>query len=246
MSSSEQFYIGAYWGDRAEELTACSKRIVSFLKHLSAVETAFSKWYEIGGSHKSALKKKIDVSEGFIENLLLKGRIRTDIDRSVMVELGYNVGLWNGLSEEEGTVGLSISCGISANNPNLVNSLVIRLPAQGQSAQRILQHDVILGILREVVVMWEPSWAVVSSSGIREVSAVKQGTPHFAWILFLEKQRGMIPTLDSPSQVDCIDGYGNTIIITPEQFDISCKEHIRTLKAVYKQLRKGGLLKPVE
>ncbi len=245
MSTKEPFYIGAYWGDRRECLDACAKRLHTYLSQLYACDEIFQQWFELGYSRKQALTKKVPIETTTLRKLLDKGRHRTDIGSYIIDSLGFRVSLWNGLPEENGETSISISCGLYAANPGLLNSCVINLPKGGMAEKRILNLNILEKIISAVASSWEPDWAIVSSSYLRNIFEVKSRSPYFSWLLFLSRKRGVVPTLPVPSKTVQVEGLGTIIVITEKSFDPASKNHLKLVKRVYGILQEAGLLAPI-
>jgi len=75
------------------------------------------------------LRKPVEAAPDRIRGLLLAGRNRHDCgDRSVIEDLGFRVGMWNGSSSRD-SVGLSVGCGAYSSVKGLGNALVMNLPS---------------------------------------------------------------------------------------------------------------------
>lgn len=242
MSTKEAFYTGAYWGDRREDLEACTKRLNSCLSQLHDCDDIFQQWFELGYSRKQALTKTVPIETTALRKLLDKGRHRTDVGSHIIDSLGFRVSLWNGLPEDNGETSISINCGLYADNPGLLNSCVINLPKGGMAEERILNLKVLEKIIFAVARTWEPDWAIVTSGRLRNMFEVKSRSPYFSWLLFLSRKRGVVPTLPVPSKTVQVEGLGTIIVITEERFDAASKNHLKLIKRVYGILQEAGLL----
>lgn len=78
-----------------------------------------------------------------------------DTDGAPIVELGFDLGLWNG-----GSVSLSITCG--AYSPAICNSVVIYLPPTAELGENDLAT--FRSLLDACIDAWEPDHAVATSS----------------------------------------------------------------------------------
>jgi len=163
-----------------------------------------------------------------------------------MEDVGFTVCLWNCKSRTEGKVGLSVSCGLYAGVPGLVNRCVISLPEEGPVMERITHIEKLVEILSVVIRAWEPDWAIVTSHSIIDtVGEAPPRVPEPAWILFLSEGRGKIPFLPLPSRTILLEGVGTIIVVIDERFDSTREDHIKAAKKVYRILKKAGLLAPI-
>jgi hypothetical protein len=181
---AESFYLGAYWGPRAESAADCARRLSGFLVTLGGVDPLLESWFETSGNRKAALERRVDPSVETLEELLLAGRARRDDGpRSVMTELGFSVALWNG---QDVQVGLSVRCGAPTAVPGLTsNSVVIQLPEADGIAMALYQRDTDLAMLRAVVTAWRPSWCTLTSHRLRKGQEPKPGEVVVGWSTYL-------------------------------------------------------------
>ncbi|MCY1044404.1 Imm52 family immunity protein [Corallococcus sp. bb12-1] len=63
--------------------------------------------------------------------------------------------------------------------------------------------------------------------------------------LVLSHQRGKVPALPAPVQVEPVENQGTLIILTPERFTASNPDHLTLAGQVQELLGDAGLLKPV-
>src|SRR5687768_756609 len=97
----ERYYLGAYWGNRKETAAECAERAVALLQWLSRCDEAFGRWFQGGRSRKEALQREVRPDPAVLRPLLERGRNRRDDDRSVIEELGFRMGLWNGAADSD-------------------------------------------------------------------------------------------------------------------------------------------------
>jgi len=242
----ETFYLGAYWGDREEDLDSCAVRLTNFLKGLRDCDEIFHRWFKTGWSRKEALANEMPVEFDKLRELLDKeGKHRTDIGSRVMEDLGFSVCLWNGRDPNNGAVGLSVSCGSYAGHPGIMNSCVINLPNEGSVVERVISSVVLEKMLCITARCWEPNCGLVTGDTLRDMFEVAERTPYYAWVFFLSKRRGEVPKLPEPSRKKVLDGLGTIVVVTDDRFDTKRKEHIKAVKRVYRILKKAKLLEPI-
>ena len=247
MNNNDPFYLGAYWGDRKENIDTCAHRLAKFLKQLGELDEIFKGWSTGGRSLKEALANKSNINEVMLRELLDKeGRLRTDIGSEVMNDLGFSVGFWNRRRNSEGSVGLSVHCGSYAGHFGILNNCVIELPDDQKTVQRVIRTEMLEKVLCAVAECWEPEWAVVTTHGLLEsFKKSPQGAPDPGWLIFICKRRGNVCELPEPSRKKVLDDLGTIVVVTDERFDTKRKEHIKAVKKVYRVLKKANLLEPI-
>jgi hypothetical protein len=209
---SDSLTLGAYWKPRQESIEQCADRLLSFMRGLTESDITFSQWYRLGHSRQDALKRRVDVqSYDEIFTLLDKGRHRRDIGKTVMEDLGFSVGIWNG-GEDEKDVGLHIRCGLYWISPNhnvsLGNCVTLGLPkklgALGDSSK--------MGrILAITATCWEPDWAGVFSDEAKDARDWKR-KPFVDWMVYVPQKIAGVPP---PSTVTHLENGGSVIVVQP-------------------------------
>jgi len=191
------FYLGAYWGPRGEPVQGCACRLAELLTVLGGIDPLLASWYQTAGSRKAALKKPVDPTVEELQALLLAGRPRLDDEeRTVMIELGYRVGFWNGQDVE---VGLSLRCGAPASVPGMSsNVLVMNLPAAEGDALTLYRRQTALGIVRAVVTAWQPSWCTWTSHALRTVQGRQPGEVVTGWATYVADGDNVLADLLPP------------------------------------------------
>ncbi len=243
--TAETYYVGAYWGVRRESAGECAHRARVLFECLAQCDPLFARWLKRGQSRKAALKHEIEPHEASLRKLLLAGRNRTDFGGEVIDELGFRLSLWNDGGSDEESVGLTISCGTYAPIPG-VNSCVINLPYQGAAAERILRVPVLVAVMNCIVSTWEPDWGVViSNTYLNTTPSALDNRPHMGWMVYLSRQRGVIPPLPPPVQVLPIGTQGSVIVITNDRFTAGNPTHTEIADQAAKMLNQAGLLGPL-
>jgi Immunity protein 52 len=193
-------YLGAYWGPCPESLEECTDRLLTSISKLAKVDASLGTWFEKGASLKEALNAPVSITHEGLRDLLFDGQNRGDDEaRSVIADLGYHVGFWNG--EEVGT-GLSVTCG--GWSPWTSNSIVIELPdVDGRDPGTLYQATTILEMTRIVAHGWSPTWGTCTSHELREEQQSQPGEVVVGWATYLSAERadrsGKLP--DSPTDI---------------------------------------------
>jgi len=227
------YYVGAYWGSRQESIEDCAQRLCSFLRCAAGCSSYFSRWFLRGQSIRDALKHEVLADVAFIRNLLTSGKHFNE-------NLGFHVGLWNGVADEAGTVGLSVTCGSSS--PWVNNACVINLPTLSESSTHILQISTLKALVICVAIAFDPDWCILTSDVHLDILATKDSDEPFAgWLLYLPSRHGMIPKPDMPATAELIDGLGTLLVATTEPFDIANPVHMAAASAINAALKMQGL-----
>ena len=88
--------IGVYWSPRADDISVCTRRSVEHFRLICELGEGLEGWFSKAYRKPKPLSE-IEVSSKIeIESLLASGVNRRDIDRSVIVELGWSLSAWNG------------------------------------------------------------------------------------------------------------------------------------------------------
>lgn len=177
----ESLYLGAYWGDRAEDADSCAERLARCLSAMASVSADLSGWRPKGRSRSEALASPAVAAVDLI-GLLEAGVNRRDSDGSVMPELGMRWSAWNGNTAFAASV--SVTCGACATEAGVLNSFVLKLPeATRPGAEGV--YSAADELLAGVVEAWEPEWAVLTSHELRESLGLDAGQPVVGWLTYL-------------------------------------------------------------
>ena len=233
---SIDYFLGAYWKARKESIDECAERLLLFFAALSTCEEILSTWYEKGRSQKQAMQKRVDIrSRDYMLNLLERGRHRRDIPRTVIEDLGFRIGVWNGADKIEKEAGLSITCGSYNPNPNLGNAVVLNLPRE---LGDLCQSKRMAAVLASAATAWEPAWAGIMNHNTVGARKFKGGGPFVDWMLYLSKnQVPQVPSLPQPANVQQVGKLGSIIVVQKEPPDPTNLEHLRNIEQVEAALK---------
>ncbi|MCA0145760.1 Imm52 family immunity protein [Blastococcus sp. LR1] len=181
---ADAFYVGAYWGPREESVDDCAVRLSGQLSTLTGLDPLLQGWFKKGKSRKAALANEVDTSPDSLRALLLAGRQRRDDDeRSVIADLGFSVGLWNGQAI---SVALSVHCGSGAAVQGMTsNYLTIQLPPAQKDSASLYRRDVALGLMRSVVTSWAPAWSTWTNHRLRSAQNPQPHEVVAGWATFV-------------------------------------------------------------
>jgi hypothetical protein len=166
-----------------------------------------------------------------MEELLLSGRNRRDVNGEVIENLGFHIRLWNG-GEDSQDASFSATCGGFASNPGIWNSCVMELPSEGASSERILKVDPLLCLMQAVVSAFDPDWATVMPDNLRQIARFGSSKPAVGWLFYAALRAWPSPRVPSTVRIVNIANCGNIAVVTEEQFSAENPEHLRTRDAV--------------
>lgn len=231
----ETYYAGAYWLGRHEAAEACAQRAALFFRLLARCDPSFARWYEQAGSRAEALALPIEPNEATLLKLLAQ--------KAQGPMGGFSLGSWNG--EHRGSSSrLSLACGSpSRRTPN---SCVLKPPAEGDVAARVLSASGAVQVLRAMVQAWDPEWGVVTSHAHSE-RASEFGEPgtFVGWVMYFARQRGLVPPLPASVRTEPVEDRGTLVVLTSERFSASNPEHVALAEQVHEVLAEAGLLRPL-
>nr|WP_232536989.1 immunity 52 family protein [Cystobacter fuscus] len=210
---------------------------------MAKVDPSFSRWFQQGRSRKDALSRPIEPTRESLEKLIRRGRDRQFED------LGYSVWAWNGVCVDYEDSGLNFSCG--AYSEAVSNVCVCSLPTRGSNAERVLSVPVLTELMRSMVLAWEPGFALVTSSMLREtmlretVTSIGIAGTFVGWIMYFPRSRGTVPPLPAPVRIEPVEDKGMLVILTPDLLTVSNPEHVELAQRVQGLLDRAGLLEPI-
>jgi hypothetical protein len=238
----ESYYAGAYWKMRREEVGDCARRAELFFHMLARCDASLSQWYRSGRVARGSPGHPVQVNyREELEELLLHGRIRTDLHKQVVEELGFSLHVWNQRPDAKATK-LDISCG--GFTETVSNVCLLKPPSEGEAAERMLSLPTLLQVLTCMVTAWDPDWGVVNSSrALMELAPnAPQGEAAVGWVTYFARRRGTVPPLPAPVRIEPAASLGTLIILTPERFTASNPEHMALARRVRELLGRAGLL----
>jgi hypothetical protein len=206
---TDSFYVGGYWGPRAESMEECADRLELFMRALADIDPALATWFEPARSRKMALESKIEPRSEQLWDLLLEGRYFGDEREALMPQLGFRTDLWNGQDSE---IGLSVHCGSWSSNGRSNNAL-IDLPRPGDpGADKLYRPQVALALVRTIVTAWSPSDVTWVGRNLREAQDFQVPELVVGWATYLSAER-VARSGKMPDDVQ-VEACGDGLIIT--------------------------------
>ncbi|WP_376760877.1 immunity 52 family protein [Archangium violaceum] len=234
----ETYYAAAYWGCRPESALECARHAETFFRLLSTCHPDYSRWYEKHTSRKRALQLQIEPTYDTFARLFGKKEYEDE-------EGGVSFDAWTGhvpVNQEGGMV--MLRCGTPAEA--VPNSSLLYFPSPGPGLERLLTLPVLTGVMRAMVLAWEPDWAVSVSGDFRDALSQQGSVGTFVgWLTYLSRRRGEIPPLPEPVRVEPVEDKGSLIILGPEPLSAANPEHVALGHRVQQMLAPHGLLRRV-
>lgn len=222
-------YIGAYWSPRQESVSSCASRAKKMFSSLASHSAVFSRWYELGESRKDALKRSVDTNNtDKIAEFLQKGRGRRDDDKSIIEDLGFRIGLWNG-ENDQFSASISIRCGLYVANPNLSNSIVVNLPS---TLDILANWETMLSVFSSIVEAWQPDYGGVIDRRSRDTRNYIPHIPFVDWMVYIAGKEVALSNISKPSVVHKVEQLGWIIVVQAEPVQFDNPDHLRNVRAV--------------
>ncbi|WP_414633033.1 Imm52 family immunity protein [Brevundimonas sp. UBA7664] len=167
--------VGVYWGVRAELLERAAARLHDHFGALSSTSEHLTHWY-LRASRKPKIPTPVDTaSADALATLLAQGVNRRDTDKTVIAELGWGIGLWNGSS---GPIEASTSILCNCTSPRVTNSALVEVSADGIEPLSVQRAE---ELLKRLVDIWEPDEGIVSRSIWLAVEGRQEETELARW-----------------------------------------------------------------
>jgi hypothetical protein len=241
----ETYYAGVYWGARQEPVEVCARRAQACFQAMALCDPFLGRWFRPARSRKQR-PVLFEPDLPTLQEMLAQRRVLND-DKRVIEDLGFRLSVNNGMQPgkpEESHLGLSVRCGVHAEEVG--NACVLSLPSSGPMRERALSLPVLTGVMRAMVLAWEPGWGVATSSTHRMRATEQAMVGAFVgWVMYFGRALGTLPPLPAPVRVEPLEDKGTLVILTPERFTASNPEHVALAATVQELLGRAGLLKPL-
>ncbi|HEX8824708.1 MAG TPA: immunity 52 family protein [Archangium sp.] len=233
----ETYYAGAYWGGRPESAEGCARRAETFFSLLSGSHPGYARWYEQANSTKRSLQLQFEPSYDTFTRFFGKKKYQGGDD-------GFSFGAWTGHVEKDQGGMVLLRCGADAEV--VPNSVILYFPTREPGRERMLTVPVLTGVMRALVLAWEPDWAVIVSGSFRDALREEGDGRCFAgWLTYLSRRRGEVPPLPAPVRVEPMEDKGTLVLLTPERLSASNPKHLALGRRVQEVLDEKNLLRPV-
>ena len=236
----ETYHLGSYWSMRKEEATACAQRTELFFHMLARRDESLTAWYRAGRVARGMAGHPVNFHEREkIEELLKRGRNRTDLHKRVIEDLGFGFSVWTARPSARSTT-VRIRCGVYAEM--MSNYCLLYPPREGETSERMLSIPALVQMLTCMATAWDPDWGVVTSPQSRELIREEDQGTDVGWMTYFARRRGTVPPLPTPVRIEPVGTLGTLVILTPERFTASNPEHIALGRRVRALLQRSGLL----
>ena len=164
MARASSLFLGAYWKERGESVPDSAARISSFLQGAGAADAALANWL-LEGLGISGAFRRADISARGIESLLQTTH-QEFVSFHPALEVGFSLGLWNGLHA-------SFHATIGATSRRISNATLNFLPEEAPSDPPTWRK-----LMAAAVQAFEPDTAIVARRS--HVSRDRDGFPYAA------------------------------------------------------------------
>jgi len=162
---------------------------------------------------------------------VLRGRHRAARGNHIFSDLGFGVGMWNGLDSGHG-ISLLINCG--ASTPLFPNTFTIHLPDDLGPLKRSGRMQ---AILASVISAWEPDHASVVSNQFLRRSRRKSKTPFVDWMVYIsDRWMPNPPQIERPASSKKL-AEGTLIVVQNQPTDIKNPTHAQNIRRVRNAIR---------
>ncbi|GEM_PF-3470581 len=153
-----RYVLSSFKGERKRGLEGCMEDAIYMFRSLYILNKEIFNWKKRGQSRSKAKENNfIDWEDrGNVRALLLSGVNKKDSDKSEIPQLGFRIGLWNGLSQEDKSASLSFLNGCYS--PRISNSFVLKF---SDSESFILDRELKINLINIAVNFMEADVALL-------------------------------------------------------------------------------------
>jgi hypothetical protein len=233
---SDLYYAAAYWSGRRESAEECAGRAATFFRLLSACHSDYGRWYEKAGAGRKTPPLKVEPTRETFVQLFGMKRYQAGND-------GFSFETWTGHPDNQGGMVL-LGCG--EGGERVTNLAQLYCPSEPPGRDRLVTRAVLSGVVRAMVLAWEPDWAVVTPDDFRdELSETGLPGTFVGWMTYYSRQWGDVPTLPEPVEVSPVEDKGTLVVLTPERLEATNAEHLALGRRVQEVLGEAGMLRRV-
>ncbi|QRN93742.1 immunity 52 family protein [Archangium violaceum] len=235
----ESYYVGAYWGPRKETALECARRAELFFHMLARSDPSFAQWYRAGrGFPRELPGHPVHPEVKELEKLLLRSKLRTDVDKEVIEDMGFRQMVWN--AKKEATE-INLYCGKHSpwGGPN---SCLLKPTREGAIRERLLRTPVLAEVLTSMATAWDPDFAMASSDEMVSLVQKRKWEVRVGWLTYLSRRLGTVPPLPAPVRIEPVGELGWLLVLSPEPMTASNPEHVAFTARVRELLDRAGLI----
>jgi hypothetical protein len=136
--------------------------------------------------------------------------------------------------------------GCGASGEGATNLAQLYFPSAPPGRERLVTLAVLTGVVRAMVLAWEPDWAVATPRDFRDQLS-ETGLPgtFVGWLTYYSRQWGEVPALPEPVQVEPVEDKGTLVVLTPERVEEANARHMALGRRIQQVLEGRGLLRRV-
>jgi len=226
---SDDFYVAGYWGPRRESIVECAERLTRCLSFLAECNELFAAWYDKGKSRKDARARQVyPAQREQVLAILEKGRHWTDVPRTLMEDLGFSVGLWNGTSDETAS-SFRTHCGCYSDVKGLWNNALVEPPGRITAFATV---TMMCGILKALITAFEPEWGGVIDGDSRDARNCPIGRPVVDWIFYINRLDIDLSKLPPSASIQPVENLGTIIVVQDRPIDPTNPQDLQNIKMV--------------
>jgi len=234
------YSISCYWKNREEGVAACADRAARYLKRLGACDPAFAKVFVSSRAQNSP--RMVSPYSEVLEPLF---------EDKTADKWGYRISVVSEHKNKDEQWAIHVRCGASpkgTRDGGWANFCMSLLPIKGSSLETLLQPPTLSCLLRAMVEIWEPDWAVVHDDAALDdvyqragISGYAQKAIFLGWMTYFAKHIGTVPEdLAVHSRADL--GPGTLLVLTEQPMSGERPDHVATTKQVFRSLKRAGLI----
>lgn len=184
MSSSDSFYLGAYWRDsrKLDNLGAMLARVLTSLGHF---DQHLATWYRKAKSRRKAKMQPVAIEPGSLTKLLassVTGNASGGCDDFIGEGV---VGFWNGRDGDE-SAGIVLSFNVSSGAQ--WNAFTLSIPDLLTRRGKFVEGKECRGLMTEIVIELVPDWAGIVSRTHRNLVQHPIGEPCASTMLYVSRR----------------------------------------------------------
>ena len=238
----ERYYVGAYWGPRKETALECARRAELFFHMLARCDPSFTQWYRAGRGFPRELPGwPVHPEAEEWEKFLLKGRLRNDVDKGVIEDMGFRARVWNAKKE---ATHVSLYCGDYS--PCGHNSCLLESLSLKGLQERLLRAPLLAEVLTSMATAWDPDFAMASSTEMVDLVEKRGFEVRVGWLTYLSRRLGKLPPLPAPVRIEPVGTLGWLLVLSPERMTVSNPEHVAFTACIRELLDRAGLIERPE
>lgn len=220
-------YLGIYWGAREESVDRCADRLQRFTEKLALCDDSLAAWWERPSApHDEVAQPARTADTEYLVHALLEGRKRTDVNRRVIENLGFDL-WWTNRPRGIPAIVLHVGCG--GYSRHVGNAVTLDFSARSGG---LPTKDLLRRVLLAAADIWEPDWGIVQSDAAARKRQPQDPAPLVDWMVYV--CNGWLPRppeLKPPASLERLE-HGTLIVVQPDLPDPDNMEDIQQVARV--------------